>query len=57
MLLTTMTSCTTDWSSPVKLWPCGCMAGAAEFIRSGKPTENGHIKSFNSRSREECLDD
>ena len=26
-----------------------------EFIRPGKPTENGHIESFNGRFREECL--
>lgn len=27
-----------------------------EFIRPGKPMENGHIESFNGRLREECLD-
>ncbi len=27
-----------------------------EFIRPGKPTENGHIESFNGRFQEECLD-
>jgi len=26
-----------------------------EFIRPGKPTENGHIESFNGRFQEECL--
>jgi putative transposase len=26
-----------------------------DFIRPGKPTENGHIESFNSRLRDECL--
>jgi putative transposase len=26
-----------------------------EFIRPEKPTENGHIESFNGRFREECL--
>lgn len=26
------------------------------FIRPGKPTENGHIESFNRRFRDECLD-
>jgi hypothetical protein len=25
------------------------------FIRPGKPTENGHIESFNGRLRDECL--
>lgn len=25
------------------------------FIRPGKPTENGHIESFNSKLRDECL--
>ena len=25
-----------------------------DFIRPGKPTENGHIKSFNGRLRDEC---
>ena len=25
------------------------------FIRPGKPTENGHIESFNGRFRDECL--
>ena len=25
-----------------------------EFIRPGKPTQNGHIKSFNARFRKEC---
>jgi len=27
-----------------------------EFIRPGKPTDNGHVESFNRRFREECLD-
>ncbi len=26
-----------------------------DFIHSGKPTENGHIESFNGRLRDECL--
>ena len=26
-----------------------------EFIRPGKPMENGHIESFNGRLRDECL--
>ena len=26
-----------------------------DFIRPGKPTENGHIESFNGRLRDECL--
>jgi transposase InsO family protein len=26
-----------------------------DFIRPGKPTENGFIKSFNGRLRDECL--
>jgi putative transposase len=26
-----------------------------EFIRPGKPTENGYIESFNGRLRDECL--
>ena len=29
--------------------------GKADFIRPGKPTENGHIESFNGRLRDECL--
>jgi putative transposase len=26
-----------------------------DFIRPGKPVENGHIESFNGRLRDECL--
>lgn len=26
-----------------------------EFIRPGKPTENGYIESFNGKLRDECL--
>jgi len=26
-----------------------------DFIRPGKPTENGYIESFNGRLRDECL--
>ncbi len=26
-----------------------------DFIRPGKPTDNGHIESFNGRLRDECL--
>jgi len=26
-----------------------------DFIRPGKPTEDGHIESFNRRLRDECL--
>lgn len=26
-----------------------------EFIRPGRPTDNGHIESFNGRLRDECL--
>ena len=26
-----------------------------EFLRPGKPVENGYIESFNGRLREECL--
>jgi putative transposase len=26
-----------------------------DFMRSGKPTDNGHIESFNGRLRDECL--
>ena len=26
-----------------------------DFIHLGKPTENGHIESFNGRLRDECL--
>lgn len=33
------------WARGVKL----------DFIRPGKPTENGHIESFNGRLRDECL--
>jgi putative transposase len=28
---------------------------ALHFIDAGKPTQNGHIESFNGRFREECL--
>jgi putative transposase len=27
-----------------------------DFTRPGKPTDNGHIESFNGRLRDECLD-
>ena len=26
-----------------------------EFTRPGKPTDNGHIESFNGRLQDECL--
>src|SRR3989338_5902990 len=29
--------------------------GKLEFISPGKPTENGHIESFNGHFRDECL--
>jgi putative transposase len=33
-----------------------CLRGVKlDFIRSGKPTENGFIESFNGRLRDECL--
>ena len=28
---------------------------ALDFIRPGKPVENGHIESFNGKLRDECL--
>jgi transposase InsO family protein len=28
---------------------------ALDFIRSGKPVENGYIESFNGKLRDECL--
>lgn len=28
-----------------------------DFIRPGKPTENGHIESFNGKFRDECLNE
>lgn len=28
---------------------------ALDFTRPGKPTDNGHIESFNGRLRDECL--
>lgn len=36
------------------LWAHG-RAWGLEFIRPGKPTENGHIESFNGRFQEACL--
>jgi putative transposase len=33
-------------------WRCGVQL---DFIRPGKPTENGFIESFNGRLRDECL--
>jgi putative transposase len=26
-----------------------------DFIESGKPTQNGHLESFNGKFRDECL--
>jgi putative transposase len=28
-----------------------------DFIRPGKPTDNGHIESFNGKFRDECLNE
>ena len=42
-------------SKALDLWAHG-RGVRLEFIRPGKPTENGHIESFNGRFREECLD-
>ena len=28
-----------------------------EFTRPGKPTDNGHIESFNGKFRDECLNE
>ena len=36
-----------DWA-----WRCGVKF---DFIRPGRPMENGHIESFNGRLRDECL--
>ena len=33
------------WRASIKL----------DFIRPGKPNENGHIEAFNGRLRDECL--
>ena len=41
-------------SKALDLWAHG-RGVRLEFIRPGKPTENGHIESFNGRFREECL--
>ena len=41
-------------SKALDLWAHG-RGVRLEFIRPGKPTENGHIESFNGRLREECL--
>ena len=35
---------------------CACYRGVElDFTRSGKPTDNGHIGSFNGRLRDECM--
>jgi putative transposase len=41
-------------SKALDLWAHG-RGVRLEFIRPGKPMENGHIESFNGRFREECL--
>ena len=44
-----------EFCSPVlDLW--ACQNGVKiDFSRPGKPTDNGHIESFNGRFRDECL--
>jgi putative transposase len=41
-------------SAALDAWACATGV-ALHFIRPGKPTENGHIESFNGRLRDECL--
>src|SRR5262249_54385109 len=44
-------------SSPPKRWKNGLTKRGVklDFTHPGKPTENGHIESFNGRLRDECL--
>jgi putative transposase len=45
----------TEFTSKV-LEEWACRRGVKlDFIHPGKPTENGHIESFNGRLRDECL--
>ena len=41
-------------STALDAWACEQQT-ALHFIRPGKPTENGHIESFNGKLRDECL--
>jgi len=43
-------------SQALRTWADG-HAIAQQFIQPGKPTQNGHIESFNGRLRDECLND
>ncbi len=43
-------------NSPAGTWRTGHTAGVQlDFIRPGKPVQNGFIESFNGRLRDECL--
>ncbi len=41
-------------SKAVEAWAFYCLV-ELDFTRPGKPTDNGHIESFNGRLRDECL--
>jgi len=41
-------------SHVLNLWACHNQV-TTEFSRPGKPTDNGHIDSFNGHLRDECL--
>jgi len=43
-------------SSAVDAWAYG-QSVRLDFITKGKPTENGHIESFNGKFRDECLNE
>jgi putative transposase len=45
----------TEFTSKVLDEWCYLRGVKLDFIRPGKPTENGFIESFNGRLRDECL--
>lgn len=47
----------TEWTSRAFLDWAYTRGIEIEFIRPGKPTENAYIESFNSRLRDECLNE